>query len=74
MLIIKQHTNFVLKGKRYSVTYVMVSYDKGNAISTQILRIICVLFLVFGDKYSSFGASLVAQLVKNLPIIQETWV
>ena len=30
--------------------------------------------IVFASEFPAFGASLVAQSVKNLPAMQETWV
>ena len=35
---------------------------------------LCVWFLPFSIVFSSFMASLVAQMVKSLPAMQETWV
>ena len=35
---------------------------------------VCVCVCVFEFNYMTFGASLVSQMVKNLPAMQEAWI
>ena len=53
---------------------VMQNFGSGSPLSGVKLILLLIFVRLIRDTFSSAGASLVAQLVKNLPAMQETWV
>ena len=51
-----------------------MSNSKELALSMQECVCVCVLYLGWNTQSTLRGASMVAQTVKNLPAMQETWV
>ena len=49
-------------------------WSNGRPLSVLIHSILLLNWIISELQFSGFGASLVAQMVKNLPTVQETWV